>query len=427
MRPTLTQLLLLALALPLCAAAGASAPRTFVSTGGSDSNTGANCAPTAPCRSFAAALSVTASGGEVVVLDSGGYGPPGTITQSVTITAPEGVYAGISVPAMSTAGVIVDGVSILVTLRGLTFESQGGADAIRINNSSGLNNNVSALVVERCFIHGFPESGIYVNSLQSGVSVYDSTIDATGTSSNGIDGITLVSGGGGVGVYRSVITGASRAGIYAAVIQAPVEVTDSLLSGNATAIATTDAGKVTVSGSRIHGPSVTAGSGINLGGTIATTAVNISGTVISDYAAGVLVAPNATIKLAIKGSTFSSNGYGINTGSGSSFAAIDLDVSDSVIADSTIANVALGASGSTLATSAVFARSSLTGSPIGASLGGGSGSALAFSGCLIANNGTGLQTAITFGASQGFLSLGNNIFVGNGTDVSGTLTRSMPR
>ena len=64
----------------------AAANRTFVSTGGSDSNTSLNCGATTPCRTFGAALSATNSGGEIVVLTSGGYGPA-TIRQAVTITA----------------------------------------------------------------------------------------------------------------------------------------------------------------------------------------------------------------------------------------------------------------------------------------------------------------------------------------------------
>src|SRR5215472_15085253 len=67
--------------------------RTFVSVSGSDGNT---CTRTAPCRTLAQAISQTNAGGEVVVLDSAGYGSV-TISKSITVTAPAGVYAGISV------------------------------------------------------------------------------------------------------------------------------------------------------------------------------------------------------------------------------------------------------------------------------------------------------------------------------------------
>src|SRR5437870_11556491 len=81
--------------------AAALAQRTFVSAAtGNDANP---CTRTAPCRNFAAAIAQTASGGEVVVLDSGGYGTV-TINQAVSLIAPSGVYAGITV--FSGAGII---------------------------------------------------------------------------------------------------------------------------------------------------------------------------------------------------------------------------------------------------------------------------------------------------------------------------------
>ena len=74
-------------------ASQAQASRTFVSGYGAD--TGA-CGITAPFRSFAYAAPQTASGGEITVLDSAGYGTV-TITGSLTITNPGGVEAGITV------------------------------------------------------------------------------------------------------------------------------------------------------------------------------------------------------------------------------------------------------------------------------------------------------------------------------------------
>ena len=101
------------------ATASAQAPRTFVSGLRSDSNP---CTRTAPCRNFAQAISQTSPGGEVVVLDSAGYGAF-TITQAVSITAPPGVYAGISV--FSGDGItITAGGSDTVILRGLTLNNQ---------------------------------------------------------------------------------------------------------------------------------------------------------------------------------------------------------------------------------------------------------------------------------------------------------------
>src|SRR5207245_10723104 len=75
------------------------AQRTFVSGSGNDANP---CTRDMPCRSFGAAIAVTSTNGEVVALDSAGYGPV-TVTQGVATVAPNGVHAGISV--VSGAGV----------------------------------------------------------------------------------------------------------------------------------------------------------------------------------------------------------------------------------------------------------------------------------------------------------------------------------
>jgi len=139
--------------------ARATTARTFVSISGSDANTAVNCAPTTPCRTFAAALGVTSSGGEIVVLSSGGYGPV-TIGQSVSITAPDGIYAGISVAA--GAGITVATAGVSVALKGLTINGTGGTYGIYMTNGS-------ALTVVNCVIAGFGNSaaadaGIYVKA-----------------------------------------------------------------------------------------------------------------------------------------------------------------------------------------------------------------------------------------------------------------------
>src|SRR5437870_4801509 len=125
--------------------AAALAQRTFVSAAtGNDANP---CTRTAPCRNFAAAIAQTASGGEVVVLDSGGYGTV-TINQAVSLVAPPGVYAGISV--FSGTGIAVAaGAGDVVTLRGLTLNGLGGSDGIDF--SSG-----AELYVQDCVFKSFP-------------------------------------------------------------------------------------------------------------------------------------------------------------------------------------------------------------------------------------------------------------------------------
>jgi len=109
------------------------AQRTFVSYRGSDLNP---CAVDSPCRSFAAAIAQTNANGEVVAVDSAGYGPV-TITQAVTIVAPLGVHAGISV--FSGDGVTINaGLNDVVVLRNLYINSQGGVNGVTLSVAAAL-------------------------------------------------------------------------------------------------------------------------------------------------------------------------------------------------------------------------------------------------------------------------------------------------
>lgn len=125
--------------------AGATAQRTFVASYGSPANTAFNCSIAKPCRQFSDAIGVTTAGGEVIVLDSAGYGPV-TITQSVSIIAPPGVYAGISV--FSGDGVTLGTAGLNVTLRGLTITGLGGANGIHVTDGATIH-------VEDCTVTGF--------------------------------------------------------------------------------------------------------------------------------------------------------------------------------------------------------------------------------------------------------------------------------
>jgi hypothetical protein len=112
-----------AVALVASGLAGAASQRSFVSTSGVDNPA---CSVASPCRTFAAAVAATLANGEVIVLNSGGYGPV-TIAKSVSIIAPPGVYAGISVS--SGSGVtLATSVTDSVTLRGLTINNVGAGE-----------------------------------------------------------------------------------------------------------------------------------------------------------------------------------------------------------------------------------------------------------------------------------------------------------
>src|SRR5450830_1818885 len=106
-----------------------------------------------PCQTFAGAVTQLNPDGEVIVLDSGGYGPV-TITQGVTIEAPAGVTAFIHPPS-GDAITVNAGSSGTVTLRGLVLNV--GSNGITVNSVGTLN-------VENCFITGFSGTGILLDS-----------------------------------------------------------------------------------------------------------------------------------------------------------------------------------------------------------------------------------------------------------------------
>src|SRR5438309_4051308 len=96
------------LAALFCAtSAHAQASRTWVSGVGDDANP---CSRTAPCKTFAGAISKTAAGGEIDVLTSGGFGAV-TITKSITI---DGRSALSSILASAVNGIVVNGANAVV-------------------------------------------------------------------------------------------------------------------------------------------------------------------------------------------------------------------------------------------------------------------------------------------------------------------------
>jgi hypothetical protein len=150
-------LALIVLTLGVTSLANAQATRTWVSGVGDDANP---CSRTAPCKTFAGAISKTAAGGEISVLDPGGFGAV-TITKSVTING-DGTLAGIL--ASLTTGVIVNAPAStdVVVLRSLSINgANNGTNGIRFMGQG-------KLYVENCSISGFNSAapngnGILVN------------------------------------------------------------------------------------------------------------------------------------------------------------------------------------------------------------------------------------------------------------------------
>jgi hypothetical protein len=152
------------------------ASRTWVSGVGDDANP---CSRTAPCKTFAGAISKTAAGGEIDALDPAGYGAV-TITKAITIDGGGGQVA--SVLVSGTNGIVVQaGPSDVVILRNLRINGIGtGINGIRFLSGKDLN-------VENCYIFGFTTNGVDIALNQ-----------ATAASAHIIN--TIIKNNGGVGV-----------------------------------------------------------------------------------------------------------------------------------------------------------------------------------------------------------------------------------
>src|SRR3954466_10747295 len=139
-RFTLKAFAFLALTLAFASFAQAQATRTWVSGVGDDVNP---CSRTAPCKTFAGAISKTAANGEIDCLDPGGFGTV-TITKNITIDGTTGAGFG-SILAAGTNGVNVNGSAtatpntIFVTLRNLSINGVStGFDGIRFISGKAL-------------------------------------------------------------------------------------------------------------------------------------------------------------------------------------------------------------------------------------------------------------------------------------------------
>lgn len=183
--------------LPMLASAPASAQatRTWVSGVGDDANP---CSRTAPCKTFAGAISKTAAKGEINCLDPGGFGAV-TITKAITISCETGT-AGVLVSG--TNGIIVNaGSGDMVYLKGLDIEGVGtGLTGIKFLAGAGL-------VVDHCVIRGFNSTtGFAIQHVPTTVAtlnVVDSVIAHNGSATGG-GGIQVAATG--AGFARALVT-----------------------------------------------------------------------------------------------------------------------------------------------------------------------------------------------------------------------------
>jgi len=139
--------------------ANAQASRTWVS-GASGVGDDANpCSRSAPCKTFAGAISKTAPGGEISVLDPGGFGAV-TITKSITIDGGGGQVA--SELVSGTNGIVINaGANDVITLRNIRINGLRGTPSGGLNGVRFLAG--AALHIENCTIFGFTQNGVDVN------------------------------------------------------------------------------------------------------------------------------------------------------------------------------------------------------------------------------------------------------------------------
>jgi hypothetical protein len=296
-RYTLKTLAVLIFTLAVTSLAQAQATRTWVSGVGDDVNP---CSRTAPCKTFAGAISKTAAGGEISALDPAGFGAI-NITKSITISG-DGTLAGILASLVN--GVIINAASTdKVILRNISINGAGnGINGIRYLSAK-------QVTIDKCTISGFTGNGIDMSLTNSGnlyvrdthitkvntairmattagfaVTVLDN-VDMEAPTTNGLD---LATNNTFANVRDSSVSNAGSNGFIAQGGNGVINVENSLVTNNGTAFSAAANGSII----RISNNVVfnnTTGFNIAAGGTIASDASNkVAGN-------GGAQAPNATL------------------------------------------------------------------------------------------------------------------------------------
>lgn len=278
--------------------AAAAGQRSFVATSGVDNPA---CSLPAPCRTLTAAVAATNSGGEVIVLTSGGYGAV-TITQSVTIITSPGIYAGISVSA-GVGITITTAAADSVTLRGLTINNVGtGIEGILFNGAGRL--HLADVTVTGFSVEGF----FFAPSAAAELVVERSSFSGNGW------GFVITPGAG--AAANAVIDGvtANRNTHQGLQITDPAIVTvrRSTFAQNAGygiwALAYT-AGQVAEIAIESSSMSNNTDTGVVAGGFAGTAYVTIAGCMVAGNGTGILTADTGVVRLS--GSTITRNATGI--------------------------------------------------------------------------------------------------------------------
>jgi hypothetical protein len=225
--------------------AQAQASRTWVSGVGDDVNP---CSRTAPCKTWAGAISKTAACGEIDALDPGGFGAV-TITKSITL---DGTGTMASILASLVNGIVINAAATdVITIRGISINGfcnglsginllqaktvnvedcvifRMGGNGITSTDNNGLKLNIRNTVIR-------DNGGDGINVLAAAAGIARVTLHNTRLSGN-VNGIHARSGVT-VTATESVFAGNSSAGVFAdntvAASFAVVRVQRSQMSGN---------------------------------------------------------------------------------------------------------------------------------------------------------------------------------------------------
>src|SRR5687768_11212281 len=209
------------------------ATRTWISGVGDDVNP---CSRTAPCKTFAGAISKTASPGEINALDPGGFGTV-TITKSITLDG-GGAYA--SILASTTNGIIINAPDAIINIRNISINGAGttlGINGIRILAAR-------KVLVENCTISNFSGKGIEIQTTVPCTVILDNV-----TIHNVVDGIGITNASGSVMAEDCRFQSISNAGI--SLVNGKVTVSNSNISDCAIGIATQSNSSVFLSNNTI--------------------------------------------------------------------------------------------------------------------------------------------------------------------------------
>jgi len=262
-------------------AAQGQATRTWVSGVGDDANP---CSRTAPCKTWAGAISKTASGGIIDALDPGGFGAV-TITKPMTL---EGNGTLASTLSSGVNGIIVNitsGTNRNVVLRNILIDGSGvtiGTNGVRFIAGD-------LLLVEDCYITRYSQAGI---DFENDTGIGQLIVRRTSISQTAQ----------GVLVKPQAAAAAARASIH-----------DSVLTGNAVAVRAEDKANVNVYESRVAGN--TDGVVSFAAGGIGTV-VTVNNSQIAGNSGSGLKTIGGNSFLRVSASTITGNGLGLDHGAG---------------------------------------------------------------------------------------------------------------